>query len=150
MKNGPEKALFNDYYDRCNKAGLKIGLGPVQLAEIVEAKNPHKSERQRIEAEGLNRMPIQNSRIVVLDEHGRNLTSVALSDQLQCWRDDGVRQASFLIGGPDGLDKSVIGSADLVVSFGTMTWPHMIARILLIEQLYRTISLLSGHPYHRA
>ena len=150
MKKGPENALFRDYFDRCNKAGRKVGLGPVHVAEIAEAKNPHKPERKRLEAQGLLSMPIQNSRIIVLDEQGRNLTSVALSDQLKDWRDDGVPQASFLIGGPDGLDPSIIRDADLVLSFGTMTWPHMIARILLMEQLYRSISLLSGHPYHRA
>lgn len=150
MKNGPEKLMFNDYFNRCNKAGSKIGLGPVQLAEITEAKNPHTAERQRLEAEGLNKMPIGNSRIIVLDETGKSLSSVAFSKQLESWRDDGVRQASFLIGGPDGLDSSVIKNADIVLSFGAMTWPHMMARILLVEQLYRSISLLSGHPYHRA
>jgi len=150
MKKGPENALFMDYFDRCNKAGPKIGLGPLHLTEIAEAKNNHKPERQRLEAEGLVKMPIQNSRIIVLDEHGRNLSSVALSDQLKNWRDDGVPQVSFLLGGPDGLDQSIIQNADLVLSFGSMTWPHMIARILLVEQLYRSISLLSGHPYHRA
>jgi len=149
MKNGPESALFNDYFDRCNKAGPKIGLGPLQVAEITEAKNPHRSERQRLEALGLAKMPAQNSRIVALDEHGRDLSSVALSDQLKIWRDDGIPQDSFLLGGPDGLDRSIVRSADLVLSFGSMTWPHMIARILLVEQLYRSISLLSGHPYHR-
>jgi 23S rRNA (pseudouridine1915-N3)-methyltransferase len=150
MKNGPENALFKEYFDRCNKAGPKIGLGPMQLAEIIESKNPRKPERQRLETQGLTKMPLKNSRIIVLDERGRNLSSVAFSDQLENWRDDGVPQTSFLVGGPDGLDPSIVNDADLVLSFGTMTWPHMIARILLVEQLYRSISLLSGHPYHRA
>ena len=149
MKNGPENALFKDYYDRCGKAGPKIGLGPMQLAEIVEAKNPHKPERQRLEAQGLTKMLIKNSTLIVLDERGRSLSSVAFSDKLKTWRDDGIAQASFLIGGPDGLERSIVNDADLVLSFGAMTWPHMIARILLVEQLYRSISLLSGHPYHR-
>jgi len=150
MKNGPEKTLFRTYCERCNKAGPKIGLGPLQCIEIAEAQNPQKPERLRLEAEGLTKMPLHNSHIIALDERGRNLSSVALSDQLKGWRDDGVPQAGFLIGGPDGLDPSVISGADLVVSFGAMTWPHMIARILLVEQLYRSITLLSGHPYHRA
>ena len=150
MKNGPEKALFNTYFERCNNSGPKIGLGPLQLGEIPEAKNPRKSERQRLEAQGLGKMPLQNSVTIVLDEHGQNLTSVAVSSRLEAWRDEGVRQASFLIGGPDGLDRSLIKNADLTLSFGAMTWPHMIVRILLAEQLYRSISLLSGHPYHRA
>ncbi len=149
MKSGPETALFKGYYDRCSKVGPKIGLGPIHLAEIVESKNPHKSERQRLEAQGLRKMPIKNSRLIVLDERGRSMSSVAFSTQLESWRDDGVPQASFLIGGPDGLDRSIVNDADLVLSFGPMTWPHMIARILLVEQLYRSISLLSGHPYHR-
>jgi 23S rRNA (pseudouridine1915-N3)-methyltransferase len=149
MKSGPESALFKDYFDRCNKAGPKIGLGPLQVTEITEAKNPHRPERQRLEAQGLAKMPLKNSRIVTLDEHGRGLSSVALSEQLKIWRDDGVPQVSFLLGGPDGLDRTLVKSADLVLSLGPMTWPHMIARILLVEQLYRSISLLSGHPYHR-
>lgn len=149
MKNGPEKVMFRDYFDRCNKAGPKIGLGPVHLSEIVEAKNPHKPERLRLEAEGLLKMPLQGSRIIALDENGKNLTSQVFSDQLARWRDDGVRQTSFLFGGPDGLDPSITKQADLVLSFGAMTWPHMMARFLLVEQLYRAISLASGHPYHR-
>ncbi len=150
LKNGPEKALFNDYFDRCNRAGPKIGLGPVQIAEIIEAKHAHKSERQRLEAEGLTKMQLPQSRLVVLDEHGKNLPSVKFANQLKTWRDDGVGQTSFLIGGPDGFDHSIFKKADLVVCFGEMTWPHMLARILLVEQIYRSISLLSGHPYHRA
>jgi len=150
LKNGPEKILFNGYFDRCRKAGPKIGLGPLQLIEIVEAKNSQRPQRLRLEAAGLAKMPIQNSPRIVLDEQGRHLSSTEFSDQLKNWRDAGVRQASFLIGGPDGLDRSIIDNADLVLSLGPMTWPHMIARILLAEQLYRSISLLSGHPYHRA
>ncbi len=150
MKSGPENALFKDYYDRCSRAGPKIGLGPMHLAEIAESKNLHKPERRRLEAQGLRKMPIKTSRLIVLDERGRSLSSVAFSNQLESWRDDGVPQASFLIGGPDGLDRSIVDDADLVLSFGTMTWPHMLARILLVEQLYRSISLLSGHPYHRS
>ncbi len=150
MKSGPENALFQDYYDRCSKAGPKIGLGPMRLAEIVESRNPHKPERQRLEAQGLRKMPIKNSRLIALDERGRSLSSVAFSTHLESWRDEGVPQAGFLIGGPDGLDRSIVNDADLVLSFGPMTWPHMIARILLVEQLYRSISLLSGHPYHRS
>jgi len=150
MKKGPESTLFQTYFERCNQVGSKIGLGPVQIGESVEARNPSKSERQRLEAESLSKMLPKKSRIIALDENGKNLSSVAFSKHLAAWRDEGIPHASFLIGGPDGLDKSLINEADLVLSLGTMTWPHMIARILLVEQIYRSISLLSGHPYHRA
>ena len=149
MKNGPERALFDNYFDRIHKIGPKVGLNPVQLVEITEAKHAHKAERMRLEAEGLLKMPLKDSRIVVLDEHGKNFSSIGFSEQLKQWRDDGVRQTSFLLGGADGLDRALVAKADMTLSFGTMTWPHMIARILLVEQLYRSISLLSGHPYHR-
>lgn len=149
MKKGSEKDLFDNYFDRCHKIGPQVALTPIQLGEIPEAKHTSKSERQRLEAEGLSKMALGDNRLIVLDEHGKNLSSVKFTGQLQDWRDNGTRQTSFLIGGPDGIDSSLRQRADLVISFGAMTWPHMIARILLVEQLYRSISLLSGHPYHR-
>jgi 23S rRNA (pseudouridine1915-N3)-methyltransferase len=86
---------------------------------------------------------------VILDEKGKSLGSVAFAEQLAQWRDNGVREARFLIGAADGFDDAERGQADLLLSFGAMTWPHMLARAMLSEQLWRAVSILAGHPYHR-
>ncbi len=88
-------------------------------------------------------------RSVVLDERGKALTSAVFAEQLGRWRDDGVREARFLIGAADGHDHAERDQADLLLSFGTLTWPHMLARAMLAEQLWRATSILAGHPYHR-
>ncbi len=86
---------------------------------------------------------------VALDRRGRSLTSEAFAAELQAWQDRAVPEVAFLIGGADGLDGAVLTRADAVVSLGAMTWPHMLARAMLAEQLYRASAIRSGHPYHR-
>lgn len=90
------------------------------------------------------------TRTVLLDERGKNLSSEELATTLGRWRDEGVREARFLIGGADGHDEVGRGEADLLIAFGKATWPHLMARAMLAEQLYRATSILAGHPYHRA
>jgi 23S rRNA (pseudouridine1915-N3)-methyltransferase len=87
---------------------------------------------------------------VLLDERGRQLTSPEFAALLGRWRDDGVREARFLIGAADGHGEERRGSADLLIAFGAMTWPHLMARAMLAEQLWRATSILAGHPYHRS
>lgn len=89
------------------------------------------------------------SRTVVLDERGRDLTSAEFAALLGRWRDDGVREARFLIGAADGHDATQRASADLLLRFGAATWPHLLARAMLLEQLWRATSIIAGHPYHR-
>jgi len=89
------------------------------------------------------------TRIVMLDEKGRDLPSMAFATQLGRWRDDGVRETRFLLGAADGFDDAQRDSADLLLAFGRTTWPHLMARAMLAEQLWRATSILSGHPYHR-
>lgn len=86
---------------------------------------------------------------VMLDEKGKGLASLAFAGQLGRWRDDGIREVRFLIGAADGFDDAERGRADLLLNFGAMTWPHMLARAMLAEQLWRAVSILAGHPYHR-
>lgn len=86
---------------------------------------------------------------VVLDERGKALSSVELAQALERWRDDGKREARFLIGAADGHDETQRASADLLLSFGPATWPHLLARAMLSEQLFRATSILANHPYHR-
>lgn len=88
-------------------------------------------------------------RTVVLDEAGRDLASDALAAQLGRWRDDGTRACRFLIGAADGHDATTRAGADLLLGFGRATWPHMLVRAMLAEQLYRATTILAGHPYHR-
>jgi len=89
-------------------------------------------------------------RTVLLDERGKQLTSEEFAAILGRWRDDGVREARFMIGAADGHDPAARGQADLLIAFGAMTWPHLLARAMLAEQLYRATSILAGHPYHRS
>ena len=93
--------------------------------------------------------PAANSITVLLDERGEALSSMALAKKLERWRDDGKREARFLIGAADGHDEAERNGADLLLSFGPATWPHMMARAMLAEQLFRATSILAGHPYHR-
>lgn len=88
-------------------------------------------------------------RRVVLDEKGEALASTAFAKHLERWRDEGVREARFLLGAADGFDDAARGAADLLLSFGRATWPHLLARAMLAEQLFRATSILANHPYHR-
>lgn len=89
------------------------------------------------------------TRIVALDETGDPLPSRAFAAILETWRDGGVREARFLIGAADGFDDAQRADADLLLGFGSATWPHLLARAMLAEQLYRATSILANHPYHR-
>jgi 23S rRNA (pseudouridine1915-N3)-methyltransferase len=89
-------------------------------------------------------------RTVLLDEKGKQLSSEALARQLEAWRDGGIREARFVIGAADGHSEAERGQADLLLAFGAATWPHLLARAMLVEQLFRATSILAGHPYHRA
>jgi 23S rRNA (pseudouridine1915-N3)-methyltransferase len=109
---------------------------PVQLTEL-----PDKGGRMPA--------PAPATITVVLDEKGRNLSSVELAARLSEWRDRGIREARFLIGAADGHDDDVRDAADLLIAFGNATWPHLMARAMLAEQLYRATAIIAGHPYHR-
>lgn len=93
--------------------------------------------------------PMANSITIALDEKGESLTSMALAKKLEGWRDQGRREARFLIGAADGHEDDVRGDADLLLSFGQATWPHLMVRAMLAEQLFRATSILANHPYHR-
>ncbi len=93
--------------------------------------------------------PPPATRIIVLDERGEDITSSALAQKLANWRDSGTRETRFLLGAADGHDAATRASADLLLALGRATWPHMLARAMLAEQLYRATTILEGHPYHR-
>jgi len=116
---------------------LKRIVWPVKVTELPDSG-------------GVIPPPLTPSREVLLDERGRQLTSAEFAALLGRWRDDGVREARFLIGAADGHGEARRGEADLLIAFGAMTWPHMLARAMLAEQLWRATSILAGHPYHRS
>jgi 23S rRNA (pseudouridine1915-N3)-methyltransferase len=89
-------------------------------------------------------------RTTLLDEKGKQLSSEALARQLERWRDGGIREARFVLGAADGHSEAERAGADLLLAFGAATWPHLLARAMLLEQLFRATSILAGHPYHRA
>ena len=94
--------------------------------------------------------PLTPLRTVLLDEKGKDLSSEALAAQLEQWRDGGIRECRFVLGAADGHSDAERGAADLLLAFGKATWPHLLARAMLMEQLFRATSILAGHPYHRA
>jgi len=140
-KSGPERALFEHYAGR-------ITL-PFELREIEEKKKLPPSALKKREGELLLAQIPDGAIVVALDEKGKSLTSVAFAEKLGRWRDDGIKDIVFVIGGADGLDGLVRKRADLVIEFGVQTWPHLLVRGMLAEQIYRAQSILAGHPYHR-
>jgi 23S rRNA (pseudouridine1915-N3)-methyltransferase len=124
----PEAELVDRY--------LKRIAWPTQVTELPESGG---------------RLPAaaENSATILLDEKGEALGSLELAKRLERWRDDGRREARFLIGGADGFSDEDRNGADLLLSFGRATWPHLLARAMLAEQLWRATSILANHPYHR-
>ena len=149
MKPGPEKDLFDNFAKRFDGQGKTQGLGPLSLTEVEEKKNLDRAELAAREGEKiLNALP-KGAKLIVLDERGRALTSKEFSEKLSQWRDEGAPACAFVIGGAGGLSEKVRNSADFKLSFGNQTWPHMMTRAMLSEQLYRAATILAGHPYHR-
>ena len=145
LRAGPERSLIDDYLARAGKAGRPLGLGPFAVSEIDDRKGGGKAG----EAALLDRAVPDGARRVAPDERGRVLSSPDFAKTLADWRDGGTRDTVLMIGGADGLDPALRDQADLVLSFGAMVWPHMLARVMLAEQLYRATQILSGTPYHR-
>ncbi|MEM1064801.1 MAG: 23S rRNA (pseudouridine(1915)-N(3))-methyltransferase RlmH [Pseudomonadota bacterium] len=146
LRPGPELALIDDYRTRVDRAGKPLALGPLTIAEVDDRKGGGPGA----EAALLTRSVPDGAVRVALDERGKTLSSPDLADAIARWRDDGARDLAFFIGGADGLDLGLRQSANARLSFGPMVWPHMLARVMLTEQLYRAVSILAGTPYHRA
>jgi len=129
----------------------RIGRGPeAELVERYLARVAWPTKVTELPDRGGRIPPLPPGAVtIILDEKGKSLGSVAFADQLGRWRDDGVREARFLIGAADGFGDADRAAADLLLNFGTMTWPHLMARAMLAEQLWRAASILAGHPYHR-
>lgn len=146
LRAGPEKTLIDDYLQRFDRTGRALGLGP---ARVVEVEN-RKGGGMAAEAALLEKAVTAGAVMCCLDERGRTMTSPDFAQMLARWRDTGRSEAAFVIGGADGLDPELRAKADASLSFGKMVWPHMLARVMLAEQLYRAAAILAGTPYHRA
>ena len=142
---GPEAALISDYLKRFDQTGRAMGLG---LASVVEVEDKRKRGSA---AEGalLRAAAPDGACLIALDERGKTMTSPKFATMIGDLRDQGRRDCAFLIGGADGHDAEMREASDRLLSFGPMVWPHMLARVMLAEQLYRAASILSGAPYHR-
>lgn len=145
MRPGAELTLVRDYLDRAAAAGRGLGLTVGDVREVDERK-----VRDRpLQSGKLLAMIPSGATAVALDERGEHMTSTEFAGMIERERDGGVAEMVFLIGGPDGHDESLRSTTGYRLAFGPMVWPHMLARVMLAEQIYRGISILSGSPYHR-
>ncbi len=146
LRAGPERDLIDDYLTRFDRTGRTLGLGPATVHEVEDRKGGG----MRAEAALLERAIPLGSVMVALDERGTIMSSPKFAQKLAGWRDDGCNDLAIVIGGADGIAPVLRDTANLKLSFGQMVWPHMLARVMLTEQLYRTATILAGGPYHRS
>lgn len=145
LRGGPESDLIKDYLQRFDRTGRALGLGPAKVIEVEDRKGGGMAA----EADLLRRAVPKGAAIAVLDERGKTLSSPEFATRLAGWRDNGRGDLALVIGGADGIAPDLRAKADLSLSFGRMVWPHMLARAMLAEQLYRAATILAGSPYHR-
>jgi len=150
LKHGPEAALSERYAKRTKQTGRNLGLREIEIVEIKESRAEDAGKRMLEESIALANIIPQRAAVALLDANGENLDSVSLATKLAQWRTDDRPAVVFMIGGADGLAASLRDKAELRLAFGAATWPHQMVRIMLLEQLYRATTILTGHPYHRA
>lgn len=141
MKRGPLADLVDDYLGRVS--------WPVSIREVEERRPLAAAELRAREGERLLAAVPEGATLVALDAGGKALSSEDFARRIGAWQDAGVKDLAFAVGGAEGLDDRVLERADLRLSLGAMTWPHLLVRVMLAEQLYRAQSILTGHPYHR-
>ena len=144
MKQGPERELCTRYLDRAIATGKPLALTGFEVVELPESRAGSAARRKAEEAEALRAAVAEG-----LDYRAEADNLSRFAEHLRAWRDDGRAAVSFVIGGADGLAPDLIAAADLTLSFSRLTWPHQLVRIMLAEQLYRTTTIIAGHPYHR-
>lgn len=145
LRKGPERTLIDDYRTRFDRIGRALSLGPCDEHEVDERK----AVTPAAQAPLLARVIPDGAYLVALDERGAMRPSPEFARLMADTRDHGARDMAFLIGGADGLDPDLRARADTVLSLSPMVWPHMLARVMLAEQIYRAATILSGSPYHR-
>jgi 23S rRNA (pseudouridine1915-N3)-methyltransferase len=150
LKQGPERELAERYRKRAADFGRKVGLQGFDVVEIKESRADNLERRMLEESIAIANVIEDRAVTVILDERGESLGSAVFAGRLRGWQTEQVANLAFIIGGADGLAPSLRQKAALAISFGAATWPHQLARIMLLEQLYRAVTILGGHPYHRA
>jgi 23S rRNA (pseudouridine1915-N3)-methyltransferase len=149
LKQGPERELAERYRKRAADAGRNAGLSAVEIVEIKDSRAGDATRRMQEESIAIATIIPDGAVIVILDERGESVSSSSFAGQLQGWRSQNKPAVVFVIGGHDGLAPSLRVKASLAVAFGAATWPHQLVRIMLLEQLYRAVTITTGHPYHR-
>ena len=150
LKQGPERELAERYRKRAADAGRRAGLNAVDIVEIKESRAGDTARRMLEESIAVANLIPERAITVILDARGESLSSEALAGRLHEWRQQDNPAVVFIIGAADGLAPSLMEKASLAIAFGVATWPHQLIRIMLLEQLYRAVTILAGHPYHRA
>ena len=143
-KVGPERLLTDEYRARFDALGRGMGFAALDIVEIDAKGAGREAESARL----LDRLP-QSHTLIALDERGKAMDSDAFSTLLTAARDDGAPGIAFAIGGADGHSDTVRDRSSRLISFGKLTWPHMLVRAMLAEQLYRALAIAANHPYHR-
>lgn len=149
LKQGPERELAERYRERFDDIGRKLGFRSLDVHEIPESRARDAATRIAEEAAAISAAIPEKSVLVALDEHGKSVDSASFARELGRWRDEGTANTIFTIGGADGLSPDLQRKAKLRIAFGSATWPHQMVRVMLLEQIYRAATILSGHPYHR-
>lgn len=149
LKAGPETTLCERYRSRAAAAGRALGIRDVEILEIRESRADGAEKRKLEEAIALANVIPEDAVMVLLEETGENLGSAGLAERIRLLRDEGRPTLIFVIGGPDGIAPTLRDKAAFTLAFGAATWPHQMVRIMLMEQIYRIVTILGGHPYHR-
>ncbi|HEX5507789.1 MAG TPA: 23S rRNA (pseudouridine(1915)-N(3))-methyltransferase RlmH, partial [Pseudolabrys sp.] len=147
---GPETELAERYRKRVMQTGRSLGLREVDIIEVRESRAADPGKRMLEESIALANVIPAGAVTVLLDERGDSLDSATFAGRIAKWRVDNCPAVVFVIGGADGLAATLHQRATLRLSFGAATWPHQMVRVMLLEQLYRAVTILAGHPYHRA
>ena len=145
LRGGPERDLIDDYLTRFDRTGRPHGLGPAQVIEVDDRKGGGQAGEARL----LEAAIPEGAWRIALDERGKLMSSPDFAEMLQARADDGQRDVAFVIGGADGIEPALRRTCDLSISLGRTVWPHMLARVMLSEQLYRAASIRAQLPYHR-
>lgn len=149
LKKGPERELSTMFVDRIIQTGRPVGITGVTVSELPESTASSAGKRKEDEANRLLASLPAGCELVALDENGQNLTSRKLAGKIGQLAQEGTSDLAFAIGGPDGHGADVLAQARFSLSFGKATWPHRLVRIMLAEQIYRSVTIMVNHPYHR-
>ena len=148
LKDGPERLLVARYLERARDVGRGLGWTGFDVTELAESRSTRPDDRKADEARAII-AHTDGAVLCALDERGTCPSSTEFARLHERWQEQAVKSVIFVIGGADGLDRSVVEKARHQIAFGAMTLPHQVVRIVLAEQLYRAMTILSGHPYHR-